>query len=291
MKAILVILLGIAGSILFVGFVVQRLFPLSALSGRSRKTLFTLFAIIIVVPFAVNGYFSYRDRQMDRLFEEASDPQFFRSSDEVTAAVKRLATYQGRRATQMLLSIALSDSPLINVGEARSAAMEALGKRGDPDVALALAKLLQPHEGLDTRQQVAAALQDMPCNTECAAVILHYLERVWRGEPNYEDRTVSAWDPQEGIAITHRDQQALYASLDKVLKREKVATLTDLAQVYGLGSDNPSLFALDLVSRLGLPEACPYLDQSEREFNNDSAELYKAPRKEVQAAIDSLKCK
>jgi hypothetical protein len=93
------------------------------------------------------------------------------------------------------------------------------------------------------------------------------------------------------LAVTHTDQQTLYAGLYKVLQREKVATLTDLEQVYGLGSADPSLFALDLVSRLGLPEACEYLRKSEEWMQSNPPGWYKGPDKELKAAIDSLRCK
>ncbi len=190
----------------------------------------------------------------------------------------------------MLLEIGLGHGPLV-WGDTQTEAIKALGKRNDPDVALAMANLLQPHEGLATRQAATAALQYLPCNTECVGSILHYLERVWRGEPNYEDRTVRPSGFQDVTASLQRDQQTLYNSLYKVLQREQVATLTNLVKVYGLGSDAPSPFALELVSHLGLPEACPLLQQSDRAIEKLSPESYKAPRQELQAAIGSLKCK
>lgn len=255
------------------------------------KTVKRLLAFGAVVAIAAAAYLSYRNKQMDRLYAEAAGyPQFFRGTSQSTDAVRRLATYRGQRATEMLLEIGLGHGPLV-WGDVQSEAIKALAKRNDPDVALAVANLLQPHEGLATRQAAATALQYLPCNTECVGPILHYLERVWQGEPNYEDRSVRPSGFQDVTASLQKDQQVLYASLYKVLQREKVATLTNLAKVYGLGSDAPSLFSLDLVAHLGLPEACPLLQQSDRAIQKLSAVSYRAPRQELQSALASLNCK
>lgn len=255
------------------------------------KALKTLIVVGVLAAIGVAGYSSYRNGQMDRLYAEAAGyRQVYRGTVESTDAVRKLATYRGRRATSMLVEIALGHGPLV-LGDTQTEAINALGKRNDPDVALALANLLQPQEGLDTRQAAAAALQGLPCSMECVSSILHYLGRVWHGELNYEDRTVRPSDFQEVTASLHKDQQALYASLYKVLQREKVATYTKLVKVYGLGSDAPSAFALDLVGHLGLTEACSLLQQSDRAIEKHPTESYKAPRQELQAALTSLRCK
>jgi hypothetical protein len=256
-----------------------------------RTLIKRLLALGVVLAIAAASYLSYRNRQMDRLYAEAAGyPQSFRGTVQSTDAVRRLATYRGRRATEMLLEIGLGHGPLV-WGDTQSEAINELGKRNDPGVALAVANLLQPHEGLATRQAAATALQHLPCNTECVGSILHYLERVWRGDPNYEDRTVRPTGFQDVTASLQKEQQALYARLYRVLQREKLATLTNLVKIYGLGGDAPSAFALDLVSHLGLPEACPLLQQSDRAIKRLSPDSYKAPRQELQAAIGALKCK
>jgi hypothetical protein len=262
-----------------------------AIERYMGKTLRGLVALGAAVAIAAAGYISYRNKQMDRLYAEAAGyPQFFRGSSQSTEAVRKLAAYRGRRATEMLLDIALGHGPLV-LGDTQSEAIKALGKRDDPDVALALANLLQPHEGLATRQAAATALQYLPCNTECVSSILRYLERIWLGEPNYEDRTVRPPGFQDVTASLQKDQQALYVSLYGVLQREKVATYTNLVKVYGLGSDAPSAFALDLVSHLGLTEACPLLQQSDQAIKKLPAESYKAPRQELHGAIAALNCR
>lgn len=97
----------------------------------------------------------------------------------------------------------------------------------------------------------------MPCTDECVRAILHYLERVMSGEPNYEDRTSFRAGLNEGVkADLAKDQQSLYGSLYEVLERERRVTLSTLVQVYGLGTDAPSTFSLTLISRMQFREAC-----------------------------------
>ena len=253
------------------------------------KTLKRLLALSAVVSVFIAGYLFYRNKAMDRLYAEAEGYlPYYRGSRESQDAVKKLATYRGRRSTSMLLYIALRHNPL--APEAQTEAIKALRERQDSEIAAALANLLQPHEGLRTRQAAAAALKDLPCKGACIRSILHYLERIWRGELNYEDSILHAGS-EDVAASLREDQKVLYGTLYSVLQREKSETLANLAEVYGLGSVNPSPFALDLVSHLGVHEACQYLLQSDRQLKDLSLESFKAPRQELQAAIGSLSCR
>lgn len=235
-------------------------------------------------------YDSYRNGVMARLYAEAvGRPPYYRGSAESQVAVKSLAAFRGRRSTVMLLDIALRQNAL--APEAQTEAIKALRDRKDPEIAVALANLLQPHEGLGTRQAAATALKDLSCKGDCIGSVLHYLERVWRGEPNEEDRIVFPPGTENLRSGQHTSQQVLYDTLYSVLQRERIETLTKLVQVYGLGSDSPSPFALDLVSRIQLQEACPYLLESDQNTKNSPSGLYTAPPTELQAAIASLNCK
>jgi hypothetical protein len=257
---------------------------------KIRGKLVMLSGIFLGIAAAAFLYDNYRNGVMARLYAEAAGyPQYYRGAVESQAAVKILATYRGRRSTSLLLNIALRQNPL--APEAQTEAIKELSKRKDPDIAMTLANMLQPHEGLGTRQAVAEALQNIPCNRECIDSILHYLERVWWGEPNEEDRTVFPPGTENLKSGQLTSQQVLYASLYSVLQREKIETLTNLVQVYGLGSNDPSPFALALLSRTQLHEACPYLMRSDQSIKNSPSGLYTAPPKELQAAIASLNCK
>jgi hypothetical protein len=106
-----------------------------------EKTFKGILALAFLVAIAAAAYLSYRNKQMDRLYAEAAGyPQFFRGTTQSTDAVRRLATYRGRRATAMLLDIALGHGPLV-WGDTQTEAIKSLEKRGDPEVPLAVADL------------------------------------------------------------------------------------------------------------------------------------------------------
>lgn len=257
---------------------------------QNRKKLLMLGGILLAIAAAAFLYDKYRSGVMARLYAEAAGyPGYYRGSVESQAAVRTLSTYRGQRSTTMLLDIALRQNPL--APEAQTEAIKALSWRKDPKIAVTLASLLQPQEGLDTRQVAAAALLNLPCNRECVALVLHYLERIWSGEPNFEDRWISAPGNEAEHANYRPRQQAVYDDLYSILRREKKETFTALVNVYGLGSVVTSTFALDLMSRLNFHEACPYLQESERQLKDLSPEFFKAPRDELRTAIDSLKCR
>jgi hypothetical protein len=246
-------------------------------------------AICIGLALAAAGYLSYRNNVMDRLYAEAGmDPRFFQGSQEAADAVRRLATYRGQRSTEYLLALAVQTNVL--APDVQTEAIRALRERNDPTIAPALAALLQPHEGLKVRQSAATALQGLPCKGECIVSILHYLERMWRGDLNYEDRWVDSAGADHRNVDLKAEQESVYAALYAVLRRERMETLGGLIKLHGIGTTNPSAFALDLLARLQIQEACPYLLQSDRQLKDLSPEFYKAPRQELQSAIASLKC-
>jgi len=149
---------------------------------------------------------------------------------------------------------------------------------------------LQPHEGLDVRRSAASALQNLPCKGECIVSILYYLERTWRGDLNYEDRWVDSAGANGRNVDLKTEQESVYAALYAVLRRERMETVGGLIKLHGIWTSDPSAFALELLARLQIQEACPYLLESERQLKDLSPEFYKAPRQELQAAIVSLKC-
>ncbi|MBN9663232.1 MAG: hypothetical protein J0H49_33845 [Acidobacteria bacterium] len=190
----------------------------------------------------------------------------------------------------MLLNIALGRTAF-TWPDVQGEAIGALASRRDPAVSTALAIVLQPHQPLPTRQAAAQALQVLPCTPESFWAILHYLERVWQGELNYEDRTNYPPGLNDGVkADLTKDQQDVYQALYRTLKREPKLALGTLVQVYGLGTDSCSKFALDVVSRMRFREACPALLQSAQLAEQSAAESFIAPRQEIEAALRALKC-
>jgi hypothetical protein len=237
----------------------------------------------------MSGYLKYRDDAVDRLFQEAAgNPTFFRNNTDSRSALLKLAKYSGKRSTDMLLRIALGQSA--PWASTQADAIKALSERREPEIATELAILLQPHQALEIRRAVAKSLETLPCEQECVASILHYLERISRGELNYEDAFVYPADLAPVLG-SHKEQQLeVYKSLDLVLQQRKADTLAVLVAVYGLGSVEPSEFALDVIARTQLTEACPLLQQSAQAEQSLPPSRLRAPRDQVQAAISSLHC-
>ena len=208
----------------------------------------------VAIVTAGSGVYRFRDQQMDKLYAEAAGiPPAFRGVAEAQAAVRKLGTYRGDRSTVMLLNIALGRTPFA-WPEIQREAMNTLASRRDSKISPPLADLLQPHVPLPIRQDAANALRSVPCTIECVQSILHYLERVWEGEPNYEDRTVFPSGLNEGVrADLAKDQEALYQTLYAVLKREGESTMAVLYQVYGIGTNAPSKFGIIVLSRINSP--------------------------------------
>lgn len=245
---------------------------------------------LAVITIGILGYLSYRNSVMEHLYAEAIGyPNFFHGNVESMNAVNRLASYRGRRSTEFLINIAIGRGQYVSA-ETQIAAIAALSRRKDPDVAVMLAGLLQPHQGLSVRRAVAKALQRIPCNSLCTRAILHYLERTSLGEPNSEDLVIRPAGFDDVTVALRKDQTALYDDLYAVLRREKLETLIALTQVYGLGSDDPSIFALGLTGVLGIHEACSLLKESDRTIH-ELAEPNRAPVQAVQTALSSLQCK
>ena len=164
-------------------------------------------------------------------------------------------------------------------------AARALKGRNDVQLSAGLAILLQPHQGLPLREAAAEDLQDMYCDHECLRLIMYYLERVWRGELNYEDQWIREPDPS-----TREDQQKLIQMLLSTLQRESRETTVMLTVIYGLGTLSPAPFALELVRRAGLTISCPFLLKSSERLQKLPPQYFRAPRDELRESIDSLHC-
>lgn len=253
------------------------------------RSVGVVFVGLVVLGLAAWGYYSHRKKTIERLYAEAAGfPPFYRGSDESRDAVRKLSRYTVSESEQMLLDLAVRPNPL--APEVPMDAINALSARKDPQVGLTLARLLQPHVGLEKRTAAARALQKLPCNNNCVALVLHYLERIWRGELNYEDAIIPPAAFADVKVKTKEQQSTLYESLYEVLRRHRKETLVTLAQVYGFGTEDPSPFALDLVTRLHMHKACGLLKESEKLINQDSAESYAGPRRELNSSISSLAC-
>jgi hypothetical protein len=264
----------------------------------NAATLLKVAAVSIVVGLAMVGWLLYQQhqRQADRLYQEAAGiGGVFHGTDESISAVKRLASFQGERITAMLLDLASRGTFL---GSAiQITAIEALADRKERTAAPVLARLLQPHVVPAVRKAVADALQKIPCADDCIASALHYLERTSQGEANIEDREAPSagavgghddfWDDIR--ATFAKDQRAVYDSLFRVLQQQSKSTVRVLAIVYGLGTDAPSKFALNLLSSTRLHDACPALVQSHGLLG--MVQYRTKERDDVEATVQAVGCK
>lgn len=189
----------------------------------------------------------------------------------------------------MLLDIARGRGPFV-LPEARTEAIRLLENRKELFVSEGLARLLQPHEQLHIRLQVAGSLKELPCDIECIRSILHYIERLDCGEVPEEDAIGLPHVERLLAPSLAKDKQELSENLILVIQKNEVATVANLQETYGLGSDNPSAFAVNLVSKISLQHSCPSLKQS-LQYLADASEGGKIKKRiALQKASDFQKC-
>ena len=223
-----------------------------------RQKIGSLFAYVAVGGAIVISFLwlypNFRsEADLGRLEEEAN------STDSATSyrAIGELSRNHSERARDILVKVAKSGF----ISDAPKEAIRSLADhyQHDPLVASALAELLQPHQGLATREAVASALQTLPCDRDCTISILSYIERDWRGDAMYEDSL--PMDSQlRGTFVDERT--AVIHELNLVLLKDKITTAQVLRDHYGLDSPLPSKFALYVLVQLNAKDFCQELGRS-----------------------------
>jgi hypothetical protein len=105
---------------------------------------------------------------------------------------------------------------------------------------------------------------------------------MWRG-----DRPAEEIEPNPPKELSEKEQE-LQTALDEVLRKNKPALGAVLERFYGLAGPFPSPFAVEVVSRLGLTEACPLLM---RTYLTVSENVKASPEyKNVADAVKKLGC-
>jgi hypothetical protein len=200
-------------------------------------------------------------------------------------AVKALGVHTDPKADELLVRIATITASARDDRVAVEAVRQLL-RRGSANVIPVLVALLTPESTLELRQAVAEALAALGCSKECMPGILSYLERVWAGEANDEQRLVAAVEdrkmPDEMARtvvprILERQQQ-VYETLYEILREQPDELAGMLQASYGLGTSSPSAFALHLVAFLQLSEACPALVETQKRLGVQHPELVSAIR-------------
>lgn len=247
-------------------------------------------SVVLTAAAVVWGVWRHREDTLNRLWTQVSGVQ---GSDQALTAVREIATYGGERSTSMLLAIAYGHPGPLLTRDAQVEAVKTLSGRRDPQVSIAIAGLLRPQEILPIREAAAEYLQDGPCPDECIARMLHYLERVWYGELNLEDRKrypASFGDFGDRQRARDRDrQESAYIKVLRALRRRGTATIRVMVDVYGLNTRAPSVFALAILPGIRPHDACQVLLESRSQMGEPD-EFFDAPRKELAAAMQALKC-
>jgi hypothetical protein len=218
-----------------------------------RKMKRALSAATVVILISAAAVISYRWIQQLFIYSAVSD--YGLTSLQHAAKVRQLSNNGCIFARSFLVSIALDHSSDI---DSRVEAVHELGRCGSLRTSNDIADLLQPHVSLIIRSAVANTIQVTGCPEKCVPKILHYLERDWRGETKLESRVKNA--PFEPPSYA-QETQSVADALAHVLLDRKLETLDVLSQVYGLGSTNPSPFAVHIVAVLKLKEACGALQR------------------------------
>jgi hypothetical protein len=243
------------------------------------KLGWTALAATILVLLATSAFIVFRASQMLRLFETAISPSSVTA--DADEAIKKLDAYHGKRATDLLVRIAIADREFVD--DRQDLAIRLTGEKNDPSALATLASLLQPHIELGRREAVAKALQKSICTTECVLSILHYEERLWCCHSDQES-VLALISDQSTRSYIEKEHGEMLALLDTALVRNGPSTVQVLRDVYGLGSPSPSPFALHVVASLHLCRACPALAKSEHQLLDSSQ------KDEIEGLLKDLNC-
>lgn len=249
----------------------------------------------LIATLAILSSFACHSATEDRateLFLRATTLQV--DSGHAVAAARELGQMHGPDVEALLLRIVRAEVEWSDQ-YVRVEAIQAVVGRQMSSAALILAGQLVPDASYVVRIAIVDALQRLGCSRDCLRLVMHYMERVWNGELPAEDAAIDSYKkygmPQRDIevmsAVHKTDRDTLYAKLYDLLRRNGSEMVNVLVDAYGMRSENPSLFAIQVVVDAHLREACPAMMEGQRKnLLMDPA----ASVPELRAAIDSLDC-
>ena len=167
--------------------------------------------------------------------------------DTQVQAVRELAKLDDPRVEDMLIRIAQTAT---EPGRDRLSieAVRQLRLRGSASAVPDLASLLSPDRTLELRQELALAYAQLGCPAVCIKATLGYLERIWQGELNIEERRFESvrshvshpsMIPTLPPAVV-KQQEQIYEALYQVLRRVPDETASSLSEDYDLGGPTPA---------------------------------------------------
>lgn len=228
---------------------------------------------IILLLLALTAFNTWRNARISALAQSVM------GTKADIGTVKHLASYRGQRSAELLGIVAAGSQNQKN----RLAALQALMDRKDAVHISQLSELILPTETLAMRQALANAIYQTGCSVECIRNILYFEERMWRGDRPAEE---TAANPPAHLS---EKEAELQTQLDEILRKNKPALGAVLEKFYGLGPLFPNSFAVEVVSRLGITEACPVLMRTYLTVNQN---VKASPEyKNVSEAVDKLGCK
>jgi DNA-binding CsgD family transcriptional regulator len=178
-----------------------------------------------------------------------------RPSPEV---VHQIALTKKNNAVRILVAVAMTPTA---ASENRDTAIDELSKIGNAEATEGIAELLAPHQYMTIREHAARAIQGSNCSERCIELVLFYLYRLSSGEVALRERLKNKSVQQQILQA----QNQVVANLHTTLVRHRAQTLSALAAIYGLGTEEPSQFAIKMVEQLQLTEACDLLLRSEEQ--------------------------
>jgi hypothetical protein len=171
-------------------------------------------------------------------------------------------------------------------GGNRLVSISELARIGSPDAMEDVAELLAPHQAIEIRLHATEALKNSQCSERCLKTVMFYLYRLFSGEQAQREQLLR----EAGRRIIEEGQEKVVSGLNSVLMQHRTDVLKILGADYGLGSDEPSPFSLEMVERLRFQEACDLLRKSE-EYQRKWSRLAKSDPAHMTKTIEALGCR
>lgn len=257
----------------------------------NRRTTKNILAAITVIALTIFWFWQeQRNQKLSELILEASGKSMlFRVAPDPVSAVQMLAELDGPDAEEAILLIAGARPDTLPMG-VQEHAIRALGQQDTTEACHVLAQVLQPHFLEGYRAEAAKLLAEKKCDKLTVVYALHYLNQVAKGERELESRFLIDERPAVSEELIRERHTAVARDLYRMLDRNREATAEVLTELYGVGTESPTVFAIQLLVEAKFKWACNGLFWTQQLVDSNSPDTFMAPRSEIQEAIVSLKC-
>jgi len=241
----------------------------------SRSTKFRLLSLFLLSILVALALPLYRHHRMTELYKKALRGQ----TSDADSAMRELGNFHGEESADLLLRLASPTSRFVD--NRQTVAVQILARRNNATVTARLAESLKPYSSLSLRKDVSQALLETDCNFVCIQSVLHYLERLSCRELNVEEAFERNSDFRSGLKA---EQDEIVRRLLQVLSKDQDLTKHVLTSEYGLGTDYPSRFGVEIAGSAQIKSACPLLD------NSSSKAFDGALREQIYTVMQQLRC-